>query len=184
MTTSKKGLGSKGSFYIPDHEIIKYCKYPKNINGTCGYTAACILLNYWEKRCGGYIPEKFLKDSQLKMDGNTLQDELRNYSKFDRSWARSISHATNKYLRRYGLKGRASFNFFSIGIEKSLLRGCPVIAFGYIKDENKKNKYIFHAVTIYGKYKDKYICHYGWRGYEEVLLEKRIIGSTMLFNPF
>lgn len=183
MKNLENKISSKESFYIPQYEIIKQSPYPRNITGTCGYTAACIVLNYWEKKRGGYIPEKFLKDGKLLLNGYNLQDELRSFAKFDRSWARSISRATNKYLRKYGLKGRASYNLFSSGIEKSLLRGYPVIAFGYIRDESKKNKFIFHAITIYGKCNDKYICHYGWRGYEEVLLDKRIIGSTMVFNP-
>lgn len=46
--------------YIPNYKYIKNAIYPANENNTCGYTAACLILNYWHKVKGNVIDSSFL----------------------------------------------------------------------------------------------------------------------------
>lgn len=41
--------------YIPNYKYIKNAIYPANENNTCGYTAACLILNYWHKVKGNVM---------------------------------------------------------------------------------------------------------------------------------
>lgn len=50
--------------YIPNYKYIKNAIYPANENNTCGYTAACLILNYWHKVKGNVIDSSFLDKVQ------------------------------------------------------------------------------------------------------------------------
>lgn len=182
--------GEDTGFYVPNHKVIRDSVYPKNINGTCGFTAACIVLDYWNKTRGGYIPDKFLEGGNLKTTGFTLQDQLRQYSRYNKSWAKTITDAINSLCRAYNLPGKAYYTLGSIGVKEYIQKGRPAIVFGWLNSgvdiksiDSKPLRHIFHAVTVYGREKKNYITHYGWKGYEKVLLKKSVIGSVTLFNP-
>ena len=65
--------------YIPNYKYIKNAIYPANENNTCGYTAACLILNYWHKVKGNVIDSSFLdSNGNLKTTiGNSLAQKTR-----------------------------------------------------------------------------------------------------------
>lgn len=182
--------------YVPSSSYIRNAVYPKNIDGTCGYTAACILLNYWNKVKGGYVPSEFLdSNGNLKTTGMTLQDKLVKYGGSNDSWGRTIKGAINQLVKEYSLKGTAHYGILSWGDLSGQIRsGKPVILFGYLPSSPQPASVdkmepmgvrgkVFHAVLGYGLKNDMYICHYGWSGYEHVLLNAGIVGSNTRFDP-
>ena len=68
-------------WYIPGWTYIRWAIYPTNKHDTCGYTAACLLLNYYNNLPGPLqgkmIPKEFFgPNGKLKTTGYTLQDKL------------------------------------------------------------------------------------------------------------
>lgn len=68
--------------YVPAPSYIWDAAYPANLEESCGYIAACLVLQYWNRRnpSAGVVPSQFLDSSgQLKTTGYTLQDHLLSY---------------------------------------------------------------------------------------------------------
>jgi hypothetical protein len=173
--------------YITRSDYIKYAIYPENTNGTCGYTAACLVLNYWHQLYGGVIPSEFLDDGgNLRTNANNLQDKLLSYGTSDSSWALSIRDVLIDYCNDYGVSATSSYALLGVGVDSELENNRPVILFGSLVDvSSSTQKYINHAVTAYGIYlgaDQRYIVHYGWKNYEEVLLDANIVASNTKFR--
>ena len=177
------------SKYIPNYKYIKNAIYPANENNTCGYTAACLILNYWHKVKGNVIDSSFLdSNGNLKTTGNTLQDKLLSYGKSNSSWGLTIRDVLIDYCNEYGVAATSTYYVTNFDIFAEVGRNRPVIVFGYFPDSpgqvHSRGK-VFHAVTAYGTSTSglvtKLIVHYGWSGYSHVTLDGGLVGSSTQF---
>ena len=176
--------------YIPGYGYIKNAIYPGNEKGTCGYTAACLVLNYWNKVKGGYVPPEFLDGSNLKTSGYTLQDKLVDYGGSNDSWGKTIRDAINQLCSDYSISGQAHYRIGNLGVTSEISNGRPAIIFGWLTkypspasvNVAARGK-VLHAVTAYGTSGSYFICHYGWDRYEHVKLDGGLVGSCTLYNP-
>lgn len=176
--------------YIPNYTYVKDAIYPANKNGTCGYTAACIVLNYWHKVKSGIIDSSFLdSNGNLLTTGYTLQDKLVDYGGSDSSWGKIIRDALVDYCNDYGVSASSTYYITNWDIFAEVNSGRPVIVFGYFPSSPSPvtRGNVFHAVTAYGTQRSglvsKLIVHYGWSGYEHVLLDSGLVGSSTQFVP-
>lgn len=175
--------------YIPDYTYIKNAIYPKNKDGTCGYTAACLILNYWHRYERRIIDNSFLdSNGNLKKTGTTLQDKLLSYGDSNDSWGKTIRDALIAYCNEYGVSATSTYYITNFDIFAEVGRGRPVIVFGYFPDSPGQvptRGKVFHAVTAYGTSTSgltkKLIVHYGWLGYEHVTLDGGLVGSSTQF---
>ncbi len=181
---------SSTNSYISNYGYIKNAIYPENEDGTCGYTAACLILNYWNKVKGGYVPSEFLDGSDLKTSGYTLQDKLVEYGGSNESWGKIIRDAINQLCSDYSISGKARYRIGKLGVLSEISNDRPAIIFGWLTLDpspasvnSTSGGKVFHAVTAYGTSGLYFICHYGWEGYEHVKLDGGLIGSCTLFNP-
>lgn len=140
--------------YIPNYKYIKNAIYPANENNTCGYTAACLILNYWHKVKGNVIDSSFLdSNGNLKTTGNTLQDKLLSYGKSNSSWGLTIRDVLIDYCNEYGVAATSTYYVTNFDIFAEVGRNRPVIVFGYFPDspgQVQSRGKVFHAVTAYG----------------------------------
>lgn len=175
--------------YIPNYKYIKNAIYPANENNTCGYTAACLILNYWHKVKGNVIDSSFLdSNGNLKTTGNTLQDKLLSYGKSNSSWGLTIRDVLIDYCNEYGVAATSTYYVTNFDIFAEVGRNSPVIVFGYFPDspgQVQSRGKVFHAVTAYGTSTSglvtKLIVHYGWSGYSHVTLDGGLVGSSTQF---
>lgn len=176
--------------YIPSYSYIKNAVYPENATGTCGYTAACIVFNYWHKLKGNVINNTFLdSNGNLKTSGTTLQDKLIEYGGgTSSSWGKTIRDAMIDYCNAYGVGATSTYYVTNFDIFAEVGRGRPVIVFGYFPNDPSPlsaRGNVMHAVTAYGTHTEgiisKLIVHYGWKGYEQVLLDSGLVGSSTQF---
>ena len=175
--------------YIPNYKYIKNAIYPANENNTCGYTAACLILNYWHKVKGNVIDSSFLdSNGNLKTTGNTLQDKLLSYGKSNSSWGLTIRDVLIDYCNEYGVAATSTYYVTNFDIFAEVGRNRPVIVFGYFPDspgQVQSRGKVFHAVTAYGASTSglvtKLIVHYGWSGYSHVTLDGGLVGSSTQF---
>lgn len=164
--------------YVPAPSYIWDAAYPANLGESCGYVAACLVLQYWNRRnpSAGVVPSQFLDSSgQLKTTGYTLQDHLLSYGYSESSYGWTIRNVLNDYCDEFNVSATASYSFGKIGVNSQILDGRPVILFGKVPDVQYDHEPIInHAVTAYGirygTYVNRYIVHYGWSGYEQVYL--------------
>ena len=184
MSTDKK-------VYVPNYNYIKNAVYPANENGTCGYTAACLLLYYWHKTNGGIIPSTYLNNNgQLLTSGYTLQNKLLSYGHSDSSWGKTIRDVLIDYCNEYNISATSYYYFGKLGVSDSIKNGHPAIVFGLLTSTPSPASIfpfsttgkVSHLVTLYGISGNYYICHYGWSGYSHVLLDSGLIGSCTLFQ--
>lgn len=182
--------------YIPGWNFIRRSVYPVNKYDTCGYTAACLLLNYYHHQPGPLqekvIPDMFFSNrGQLLTEGYTLQDKLIQYASVSQSWGWSVASILNRYFEEYSIPAKAHFRIFRLGSYRRLKRGMPVILFGNIPRGTKPSdaaKRLNHAVLAYGLNFTKgrfpcYIVHYGWKNMEYSVLEDALIGSYCYIEP-
>lgn len=175
--------------YISDYTYVKDAIYPQNEDGTCGYTAACLILNYWHNHERSIIDSSFLdKNGNLKKDGTTLQDKLLSYGNSNDSWGKTIRDALISYCNEYGVAATSTYYVTNFDIFAEVDRGRPVIVFGYFPaspGQVPTRGKVFHAVTAYGTSTSglikKLIVHYGWDGYEHVTLDGGLVGSSTQF---
>ena len=176
--------------YIPGWNFIRRTVYPINKYDTCGYTAACLLLNYYHNQPGPLqgkvIPKEFLDyKGKLSVTGYTLQDKLIQYANNSSSWGWSIAKVLNHYFEEYGIPAKAHFRLFRVGAFRRIKSGMPLILFGNLpreKDETGWKNRLNHAVVAYGLNYTKgrtprFIVHYGWKNREFNVLMNEVIGS-------
>ena len=184
-------MTAKGNRYIPNYGYIKNAKYPANTNGTCGYTAACLVLYYWHKVRGRIIPSTYLDSrGRLLTSGYTLQDKLLSYGNSNSSWGKTIRDVLINYCTEHGVRATSYYYIGKIGVSDSINNGRPAILFGWLPSNpspasvstNSTRGKVPHAVTAYGTNGNYFICHYGWSGYSHVLLNGGLIGSCTLFQ--
>lgn len=176
--------------YIPNHSYIKDAVYPPNVDGTCGYTAACLILNYWHNVNGNVIDSEFLdSDGNLLTGSNdyTLQDKLLSYGGSASSWGLTIRDVLIDYCNEYGIAATSTYYITNFDIFAEIGRKRPVIVFGYFPNDPTQvtRGKVFHAVTAYGTSTSgtltKLIVHYGWDGYNHVTLDGGLVGSSTQF---
>lgn len=176
--------------YIPYYSYIKDAVYPPNVDGTCGYTAACLILNYWHKVKGNVIDRAFLDSNGNLLTGSndyTLQDKLLSYGGSTSSWGLTIRDVLIDYCNEYGIAATSTYYITNFDIFAEIRRDRPVIVFGYFPDNPSAvtRGNIFHAVTAYGTSTSgglsKLIVHYGWDGYNHVTLDGGLVGSSTQF---
>lgn len=176
--------------YIPNYRYIKSAVYPPNENNTCGYTAACLILNYWHNVKGNVIDSAFL-DSKGNLlagpDDYTLQDKLLSYGGSNSSWGLTIRDVLIDYCNDYGVAATSTYYVTNFDIFAEIGRNRPVIVFGYFPNNPTQvtRGNVFHAVTAYGTSTSgiltKLIVHYGWKGYSHVTLDSGLVGSSTQF---
>lgn len=176
--------------YIPSYSYIKDAVYPPNEEGTCGYTAACLILNYWHNVEGDVIDSAFLDSNGDLLTGSddyTLQDKLLSYDGSASSWGLTIRDVLIDYCNEYGVSATSTYYVTNFDIFAEIDRGRPVIVFGYFPNDPTpvtRGK-VFHAVTAYGTSTSgilsKLIVHYGWDGYNHVTLDGGLVGSSTQF---
>ena len=178
--------------YIPNYTYIKDAVYPANVDGTCGYTAGCLILNYWHKVKGNIIDSSFLDSNGnlITTGNNTLQDKLLSYGGSNSSWGKTIRDALIAYCNEYGVGATSTYYITNFDVFAEIGRDRPVIVFGYFPDSPGQvptRGKVFHAVTAYGTSTSgnitKLIVHYGWSGYSHVTLDGGLIGSSTQFVP-
>lgn len=175
--------------YIQDYGYIKDAVFPKNQGNTCGYVAACLILNYWHNHERPIIDDSFLdSDGNLKKDGYTLQDKLLSYGDSDTSWGKTIRDALIAYCKEYGVSASSTYYVTNYDIAAEVSRGRPIILFGNFPEnpgEVPTRGSLNHAVTAYGVSSSglfkKFIVHYGWPGYGHVTLDGGLVGSSTQF---
>lgn len=147
--------------YINNYSYIKYAIYPKNVNGTCGYVGASLVLNYWNKTnpSKNLIPSTYLdSNGNLETSGYTLQDKLLSYGYGDATWGKNIRDALIDFCNEVGVAATSNYYIGKIGAVSELNDNRPVTIISY------------------------FIVHYGWSGYEEVVLDGGLIGSNTEFK--
>ena len=176
--------------YIPYYSYIKNAVYPPNVNDTCGYTAACLILNYWHKVEGNVINSAFLDSNGNLLTGSndyTLQDKLLSYGNSASSWGLTIRDVLIDYCNEYGVAATSTYYVTNFDIFAEIGRDRPVIVFGYFPNNPTQvtRGNVFHAVTAYGTSTSglltKLIVHYGWDGYSHVTLDSGLVGSSTQF---
>lgn len=182
------------NYYVRNYWNIVNATYPANTEGTCGYVSACLLLYYWHKRIGGMIPSSYLLSSgYLNPSGtttsNNLQMKLMSYSDYTGTWAAVIQGVLYAYCEEFNISANA-YAYLSTGSYYSeLASNRPVIMFGSLSDPRGSGR-INHAVLAYGFHSDleetyySVITHYGWAGYNHVILNTSLIGSVTQFVPY
>lgn len=171
--------------YIPNYTYIKDAVYPKNEDGTCGYTAACLILNYWHNVAGNIIDSDYLDDDgNLLTEGETLQDKLLKFGESNSSWGLTIRDVLIDYCNERHISATSTYYLGNIDMFAEIGRGRPIIVFGLLPS-NPTRGTIKHAVTAYGTPTSglivSLIVHYGWEGYEHVILDAGLVGSTTQF---
>jgi len=176
--------------YIPYYSYIKNAVYPPNVNDTCGYTAACLILNYWHKVEGNVINSAFLDSNGNLLTGSndyTLQDKLLSYGNSASSWGLTIRDVLIDYCNEYGVAATSTYYVTNFDIFAEIGRDRPVIVFGYFPNNPTPvtRGSVLHAVTAYGTSTSglltKLIVHYGWDGYNHVTLDGGLVGSSTQF---
>ena len=110
----KQTSGNK--MYIDNYVIVRDSPYPSNYDGTCGFVAATIVLNYWDKTVhDGVVASNFknssgnLYSTSSSNPSTNLKDKLVEYNGGSySSTGRTVANAVNKYCDDYNVDGTAS----------------------------------------------------------------------------
>lgn len=176
--------------FIPFYKYIQDDPYPANTTDVCGYTAACILLSYWNEVNLAYgrgriiAPEFLDRDGyRLKTSGYTLKDELLSYGYPTSSTGKIIRDVIVEFCNTYGVKANVSFYLLNTNVFNEINAGRPVIVFGAGFPDTSRG----HAVVAYGIHQvnslvANLIVHYGWdKEYNKVYLDSGLIASSTQF---
>ena len=121
--------------YIPYYSYIKNAVYPPNVNDTCGYTAACLILNYWHKVEGNVINSAFLDSNGNLLTGSndyTLQDKLLSYGNSASSWGLTIRDVLIDYCNEYGVAATSTYYVTNFDIFAEIYP--PVYRSSFVED--------------------------------------------------
>lgn len=190
----KRHYESGNKVYINNYQYIRDMKQPYNWDGSCGFVAASIVLNYWDKTIhSGTVASQFLDDNgelNSTLYSNpyiNLKDKLIEYNSGNAdSTARTVSNAVNKYCDDFNVNGSASWYLGKIGLQASFANEKPAIMFGRFPNV-QSGGYANHAITCYGIdrrwWGGYYVVNYGWGSeYSEVSLGFGFVGETMTFS--
>lgn len=182
--------------YINNYQYIRDAKHPLNYDGTCGFVAATLILNYWEKTMhkGTVLPQYLDSNGDLNSTGtyNTtinLKDRLVEFNGGvgnGASWGKSVRDSLIKYCAFAGINATSSYYLGKIGLDNELANNRPAIIFGSMPRPSNSER-INHAVVAYGIDKEwwggYYIVNYGWyHDTAEVSLSSAFIGSVTFFQ--
>lgn len=182
--------------YIDNYEYIRNTNHPSNRDGSCGFVAASIVLNYWDKtvHSGTVLPQYLDSNGELNDTGNNyspdtnLKDKLVQYNDGVRgSTAVEVSSAMNQYCEDNNIAGSANWWVGKIGVDASLCLESPAIVFGWLDDPREDWENTLHAVTVYGVERTwwggYYIVNYGWGSdWAEVSMGFGFAGTTTTFS--
>lgn len=184
--------------YIQNYEFVKDAVHPSNWDGSCGFVAASIVLNYWHNTMYDQtiLPQFLDSNGNLINTDSTynpninLKDKLVEFNggKTD-SWAYTVKKSLLKYAEWAGLSCNVGYYLFDINAYTEIANNRPVILFGMLPNDQKSEENpaqnIAHAVVAYGIEEGNYIVNYG-RGAtlpnREVTLHGGFIGSTTTFR--
>ena len=180
--------------YIDNYVYIRDENHPDNYDNSCGFIAASIILNYYDKTVHDGIVAPNFKDPITGELNNTrsynpsvnLKDKLVEYNNGVRdSVASSVLSAVNKYCQDYSVYCTMSWELGRIGLDQTLEEGRPAILFGYFPNvQVGQNEYVGHAVVCYGYEMTNncighYIVNYGWGpNYAEAFLGPGFVGEN------
>jgi len=174
----------------------------ENVNNTCGYIAAGILLSYWQATRGGnYISSSYLtyttSNGVRKYSiSNSLHTYLVNIGKSlgkgNTTYAKDIYDVVNRYFSlRSGISCTYRWalipNANNIAIANDIHNNRPVIWFGRVASNSYNDMTnMNHAIIVYG-YRFSifsgysYLAHFGWEGANEVFFNG-FLGSTFTID--
>ncbi len=172
----KSLVKTEDKIYIDNYEIIRDSVHPENLHGSCGFVAASIVLNYYDKTVSkGIVASQFKDDSgelittKYYSEETNLKDKLVAYNNgVEDSFANTVSAAVNKYCADYGVHGQANWHLLTFGVASSIQQNKPAIIFGSYPrvDTADPNDKCNHAVTVYGYDKRWWtgycVVNYGW----------------------
>jgi len=182
--------------YIYNYEYIKDAVHPSNFDGSCGFVAGALILNYWDKTMHrGTVLDQYYDENMELIDtkkvyspSTNLKDKLVELNNGEvGSRGLTVRDALISYCKYANIAASSSYYLGNIGLDYELANNRPVIIFGALPDVQNNNNLVNHAVTCYGtqinstgKY---YVVNYGWDDeYSEVLLGFSFIGSITTFQ--
>lgn len=182
--------------YIDNYQYIRNSKHPSNLDGSCGYVAASLILYYWDRTMHeGTVRPQYLDSNGQMIDTKDTKDPVHNLK--DKlvelaggeasSWGLPVRDALIAYCNEYGISASSTYYIGKFGLDSELRNDRPAIIFGALPDENNNNGLINHAVVAYGIQHEwwggYYIVNYGWNNKTaEVSLGFGFVGSVCLFN--
>ena len=188
----------KAETEVPYSWYFKYNNngFSNNTTGTCGYTALSMILTYHEVfRSAGYFSSSESKQFITPSRGEYGKSVPKISDAFPTAvWGTSISQsvpgdmssAVDDFMEGKN-KSYSHYVYYSLfsTIEDPIKDGFPAIYFG--KFNLFRPSDYDHAVVVYGVFDNgKLLCHWGWRGNTQVIINKLGLfnegGVYSLFN--
>lgn len=182
--------------YIPNSHYVSTTVHPENIYGNCGFVAASLVLNWWDKTQKWCIPSKF-----READGNLVKRTRAHDNKYDlaehlvklnngenASWGLTVRDTLVRYCQEIGVGATIAYYLGSIGLAAEINAGRPGILFGSLPDVEFNRGILAHAVAVYGVenhwWGSNFIVNYGWNSPKSnaVILNGWLAGSVTTFR--
>lgn len=135
--------------YINNYQYIRDAKHPTNYDGSCGFVAASIILNYWDKTMhkGTVLPQFLdtngdLNDTSAYDPNTNLKDklvELNGGKGNEDSWGKVVRDSMISYCEYANLAASSAYYFGKIGLDNELSNNRPAIIFGALPDYPDSN---------------------------------------------
>lgn len=154
--------------------------YPNN-EGICGWVAGSILTRYWHGRSSSrkLLPSKFRDGSNMTRSPN-FASYLRGSGGND-TWAPNLHDRLVWNAKKQGVEHVSSWAFGKLGVFSEVRNSWPALVFGVFPVSSKRKG--GHAVVAYGETKGgALITHYGWTGYDDIVLNSGLVGSNTRFR--
>lgn len=191
------GVSPANRYYIPYRWYVSTIEHPDNFDGKCGFVAASLILNWWDRTKKEFIPSEYREDNGNLVRKTHAEDEK--YSLADHlvdlnggvkePWALTVRDTLVKFGNEVGIKAEAGYFLGGINLGNEIKDGRPTILFGALPDiRTEHHSKIAHAVAVYGTEKHEwlsyFIVNYGWNDefYNEVVLNSGFFGSTTTFR--
>lgn len=181
--------------YVNNYQYIRDAVHPSNYDNSCGYIAASIILQYWDKTMHkGTVRSQFydnndnLNDTLIYSPNTNLKDKLIQLSGgTPESWGQPVRDALIAYCDEYGIGASSSYYIGKFGLDSELAAGRPAIIFGALPKVQAGSGLGNHAVVAYGIQNEwwggYYIVNYGYNSnYAEVSLGFSFVGSVCFFQ--
>lgn len=151
--------------------------------GICGYIAANLLLQYWQDQGKFTLPydQAQISNAELTLELYRIGVEELGLSAGTTGW--DIASVINAFCKKNKLPEVAAWGLGQYDVSGEIDIKRPSILFGAFENNNAKN----HAVVVYGyQYGTtngrKYIAHFGWDDYPEVIIEPIAFGSNTCYR--